>query len=465
MTSYGPLFDLIKQWLEYRAWASNVPGLQAAIWLDGRVQLSIAIGYDDIHAQTPLTTGHQFRVASHSKIMTAIAVLQLRETRMLDLDDEVTRWIPELADQDGTAGVTVRHLLTHRGGILRDGHDADYWQFMKDFPNPEEFLDMARLAFGVTDIESEYKYSNIGYGLLGMIVERASGQPYIDYMNENLVERLGLTQTGADLQPGYSGPLALGYSSDHLAWRRTRLAEDVRTNALASATGFYSTAEELVTIAASLFSCDSKVLNDESRELLVTSQLSVSDPCSDVVSYGYGVRTLIVDDKPMYGHGGNYPGHTSQTLWDPETGIAVSVLVNAIEGAAVGICRGVLALTRRGIRNVPSDETTANELQRFAGRYASIWDVLDLVVLDGQLTMTWPANADPLDGALPLAKAGPTTFKFPRVNGSFGTGESAEFTFDDHGVVESIRIAGTTFKPVDIVTAGSDGATLLVASH
>jgi D-alanyl-D-alanine carboxypeptidase len=465
MTGYGPLLDQIRQWLEYRAWASNVPGLQAAIWLDGGVQASIAIGYDDADARTPLTTSHRFRVASHSKMMTAIAVLQLRETNGLDLDDPVTRWIPELAEQDGTAGVTVRHLLTHRGGILRDGLDADYWQFMRDFPNEEEFLDMARCAFGVTDIGSEYKYSNIGYGLLGMIVERASGHSYIDYMRENLIERLALTQTGVDLQPGHTGSLALAYSSDNLSRRRTRVAEDVPTNALASATGFYSTAEELVSIAASLFSDNSKVLNEESRELLVTSQLTVSDPCSDVVSYGYGVRTLIVDDVPMYGHGGNYPGHTSQTLWDPETGIAVSVLVNAIEGAAVGICKGAIALMRRGTRNLASDETTASDLQRFAGRYASIWDVVDLVVLDGQLTMTWPTNADPLDGVLPLVKAGPTTFKFPRVNGSFGTGESAEFTFDVHGVVESIRIAGTTFKPVDKVINDTNADTLLVASR
>ncbi|GAA2602643.1 serine hydrolase domain-containing protein [Dactylosporangium fulvum] len=465
MTSYGPLLDQIKQWLGYRAWASNVPGLQAAIWLDGRVQATIAIGYDDTQAQTPLTTSHQFRIASHSKMMTAIAVLQLRETGALDLDDKITRWIPELAEQDGTAGVTVRHLLTHRGGILRDGLDADYWQFMKAFPDAQEFLGMARRAFGVTDIESEYKYSNIGYGLLGIIVERASGQSYIDYMRENLVERLGLTRTGADVQPGYDGPLALGHGSDNLSRRRSRVAQDVQTKALASATGFYSTAEELVTIAASLFSNDSKVLNEESRQLLITSQLPVSDPCSDVVSYGYGVRTLIVDEKPMYGHGGNYPGHTSQTLWDPETGVAVSVLVNAIEGAAIGICKGVIALMRRGIRNLPGDDTTTSELQRFAGRYASIWDVVDMAVLDGRLTMIWPANADPLDGALPLAQAGPTTFKFPRVNGSFGTGESVEFAFDDHDTVESVRVAGTTFKPVDKVTTGSSADTLLVASH
>lgn len=452
MTHNGTLIEHIARWLEYRVWATNIPGLQAAVWFNGRVIANLAIGHHDVEASTPLTTTHRFRVASHSKMLTAVAVLQLRESGELDLDDEVTTWIPELVDSAGSAGVTIRHLLTHRAGLLRDGSDADYWQFMHEFPTVRELIEIARQAFGVAHIGSQYKYSNIGYGLLGVIIERASGLGYVDYMQLNVVDRLGLTRTGADYDPNSTEQMAFAYSSDNLSWSRSRVSERVQTRGLASATGFFSTAGEMVAIAAALFGEDRTLLNDESRALLISSQEDTDDPGSEVVTYGYGVRTLLVDDVKMYGHGGNYPGHTSQTLWDTETGVGVSVIANAIEPAAVGICKGVLALMRRGVRH---DQPEDPDLERFTGRFASIWDVVDIFALDGRLTMVWPVNNDPLEGAITLTRTGEATFDFPKVRGSFGTGESVDFTWTDNGEVQSIRVAGTTFEPVRNVSAAA----------
>ncbi|GIH22576.1 hypothetical protein Aph01nite_08860 [Acrocarpospora phusangensis] len=449
MRGESSVLDHIEHWLRYRQWAENLPGMQVAVWRDGELRRSLAIGHADLAAQTPLTTKHRFRVASHSKTMTAVAVLQLWERDRLGLDDTVTRWIPELGHVASAHEVNVRHLLTHRGGLLRDGRDADYWQFMKSFPDDAQLIDMAAEAFGVTEVDSQYKYSNIGYGLLGLIVARAAGQPYPDYVRTHIADRLGLHDTGADVGPGHVvGNLATGYGGAHLTRRRHRVAQDVHTQALAAATGFYSTAEDLVRIAAALFSDDSRLLGPEARALLVTSQLPMRDPLSDIVSYGYGVRTLEVHGRVLYGHGGNYPGHTSQTLWDPAEGLAVSVLVNAIDVAAVQICKGVMALLSGQDAEGPEN----GDLHRFGGHFASIWNVLDLAVLDGVLTMIWPGQSNPLDGAIKLTQIGPETFAFPRTGGSFGTGELVEFVFDEHENVRHIRVAGTTYQPVAATT-------------
>ena len=112
------------RWLEFRLGAERVPGVQAAVLHGDEVVLSVAHGVADVSTGEPLTDGHLFRIASHSKTFTATAVMQLVQAGSLRLDDRVGELIVELASSP-IAAVTVRELLSHAGGVVRDGSDGE----------------------------------------------------------------------------------------------------------------------------------------------------------------------------------------------------------------------------------------------------------------------------------------------------------------------------------------------------
>ena len=95
--------------------------------------------------------------------------------------------------------VTLRQLLSHGAGIVRDGLDADYWQLGRQFPNTKQLIKEILEAQLVTDPNAAMKYSNFGYGLLGMVIEERSGTSYADYVSEHICAPLGLTSTAAEL--------------------------------------------------------------------------------------------------------------------------------------------------------------------------------------------------------------------------------------------------------------------------
>lgn len=112
-------------WLEFRQRYSRVPGVQAAVLLRDELLLSSAYGHADVEAGDKLTPQHLFRIASHSKTFTATAVLQLAERGSLRLDDPAEHWLPFLTGAPlGT--VTVRELLGHSAGVIRDGYDSNF---------------------------------------------------------------------------------------------------------------------------------------------------------------------------------------------------------------------------------------------------------------------------------------------------------------------------------------------------
>ena len=190
-----------EQWVALRRRIDAVPGVQVAIVHDGELIAEFAHGMADLEAGTPLTTRHLFRIASHSKTFTATAIMQLAERGALRLDDHVGRWVPELADAP-VGAVTVRELLAHAGGITRDGRAADHWQLAVPFPDVDGLLAIATDDAQILARNERFKYSNVGYSLLGLIVAAASGQTYEAYVGEQIIDRLGLADTGPELPAG-----------------------------------------------------------------------------------------------------------------------------------------------------------------------------------------------------------------------------------------------------------------------
>jgi CubicO group peptidase (beta-lactamase class C family) len=435
--------DYVRRWVEYRAWRLRTPGVQYAVWYDGALQLTQAVGHADIEAGVPLTTEHVFRIASHSKTFTATAVLQLVEQGAVRLDAPLSDYVPELADAPSGVGiVTVRELLEHGAGILRDGLDGDYWQHARPFPDEVELIAMVRDDGVKVDPNASFNYSNLGYSLLGMIVARASGTTYRDYVAEHIARPLGLTRTQADLVEG--AEYATGYTGLHVAAERTPIPH-VDTQAMSSATGFGSTAEDVVRYLAAHRIGSGELLSDASKRV---QQRRVWESTPDS-GRGYGLGMLVenVAGRRVIGHSGGYPGHITRSLLDPADGIAVSVLTNAIDGPAAELSTGILkildaALERPARRAASRRAERPADTSRFEGRFSAPWGVLDIARLGDRLLALSPVAPDPLADPDVLEVVDDDTLRIASGDGFGSVGELIRYTRDETGAVQRIRGGG-----------------------
>lgn len=431
------------RWLEFRCRYLRVPGVQAALLVDNDIALSAAYGYADVESQTPLTTDVLFRVASHSKTFTSTAVFQLVNDGALRLDDRAGDWVTDLGDAP-LARVTVRELLAHAGGVVRDGSDGDHWQLRHAFPDRDRLRTIVASADASTIERNErFKYSNIGYGLLGLVLEAASGLSYDELLRRNVIEPLKLSDTGTELDPARAGDYATGYSA--LAYSEKRVPiEHIDTHALAAATGFYSTATDLVTYFSAHFMGDDRLLDDQAKRQM---QHPVWETGRGGKKYAHGLAVVSVGERTMIGHGGGYPGHITTSLADPSGRVAVSVLTNAIDGPSDALAQAgvrLLDLATSGERESGAD------LERFTGRFASLWGAFDIALLGGRLYLIHPAAADPTEDVTRLEFVDESTLRIAETPGVASYGELVTYDFAPDGTVRSVRgPSATTALPIE----------------
>jgi CubicO group peptidase (beta-lactamase class C family) len=441
-------------WVELRARTQRIPGVQVAVAVAGDVLLSSAHGFarlpetngeDD--AGEPLTTAHLFRIASHSKTFTATAVMQLVEEGKLRLDDTVGEHVAALAESP-IADRTLAELLAHGGGVVRDSHEANFWQLQRDFPDSEALIAACLDAADVLERNERFKYSNIGYGVLGLVVEAVSGQSYADYVLEHVVGRLGLRDTGPELDPARTDEYATGYSS--IAAYERRLAIDpVDTRALAAATGFWSTAEDLCRYAAGHVLGDERLLRDASKRRMQRGEWEVEGTDE---RYGLGFDIQKIGERRMIGHGGGFPGHITRTLLDPVDGLTVVVLTNAIDGPAQQLALGIVKLVDYALdaakeQSAADGAEPAADLASYTGHFAALWGLIDVVDLGGRLVLVAPNQPDPTVAMEKLEVVDADTLRIAEATGFSSPGETVRYTRSD-GRVTSVLLAGTTIVPV-----------------
>jgi CubicO group peptidase (beta-lactamase class C family) len=419
-------------WLAYRCWYLQAPGVQAAVRRDGELVVDVALGRADLERGTDLTTGHLFRIASHSKTFTAVAVLQLVAAGRLRLDDPIGTLLPELAGA-AVAGRTVGELLAHGGGVIRDSEDGDFWQLQRQFPGRAELLDIAAgSSAAVLPRNERFKYSNIAYGLLGLVLESVTGRPFAAHVHDAIVTPLGLADTGGEYDPDRAADYAAGHSA--LAYARTRrVIVHVDTRSLAAATGCYATARDLTAFYDALRPGDDRLLDADAQRQLRHRQWEIKP---GERRYGLGVFLEKVADCELFGHTGGYPGHITCTYADVDDADVVSVLTNAIDGPATPLAAAWFHLRRlaRAATHAPAPDAA-----RFTGRFASLWGVMDVAELDGRLFALHPAAPEPAEDAVPLEVVDERTLHIVGGRGANSYGEMMRYEFDGAGAVVRLR--------------------------
>jgi CubicO group peptidase (beta-lactamase class C family) len=456
----------VDSWLDYRVWRLRTPGAQVAVWFDGKVQFSKAYGVSNLDTGEELTTRHLFRIASHSKTFTATAIMQLVEAGKLRLDDTAGAWIPALKEAGSPlAETTVRELVSQSAGVIRDGIDSTYWQHSRPFPNEEELLEISIREGVVRQPEATFKYTNIGFSLLGMIIGKAAGSSYNEYTKTAIVEKLGLKNTGPELDEARLADYAGGHSGLS-SWSERQVIEHVNTHAMAAATGFYSTAEDMVQFASAHFFGDDRLISDRSKNEMQRAVWTELAPEAPRDGYGYGTTIHFYDGHRMVGHSGGYPGHITRTMWDPNEGLAISVLTNAVDGPAEELAAGVLKILDKaravapklslssGLTNsaaIPSPDApdAGIDLNSFTGRFAALWGVTDVYILGGKLFASSPVLPSPVSQPNELAVVDANTLRIMSGSPYGSVGEHFRYERDADGKIISVFTGGMKAWPIE----------------
>jgi CubicO group peptidase (beta-lactamase class C family) len=437
-------------WLAFQRDYMPFVGAQVAVRVDGDLLLDDAVGLADIGAGTPLTPDHLFRIASHSKTFTGIACMQLVEQGKLRLDDPARQHVPELADIP-MGDATVRELLGHLSGMIRDGDDCTFWSLDRRFPDRDELLATIRTHGKVLAPNEHFKYSNIGYSLLGLIIEAASGVSWREYVQTNIVDRLGLKHTGPDLDEARIGEFAKGYSSRVHGPERIEI-EHIDTFAESAATGVYSTAADVTAYFQAQLDGDDRLISDASKRRMRQVQWTISDESQ----YGLGLSITKINERRYYGHSGGYPGHITMSKLDLDRKLSISVFTNANDGQAATLTSGILQLIDLALdekREAKTEPQPVEKLKPFEGRFAALWGLTDVVNLGGRLYLLNPALDNPAAEAIEMEVVSGIELKTVGDKGFGGYGEVMRYPFDDDGSVDWIRgTSGMRLVPAERFT-------------
>jgi CubicO group peptidase (beta-lactamase class C family) len=313
-----------------RDYAGNGPGASVLVVRDGGPLIRNAYGQADVEAGIAATPVTNYRLASVTKQFTATAVLLLAEDGRLQLDDHARRWLPSLPQAAET--VTIRQLLTHTAGLIDyedvmpdevagQLHDADVLRLL-------EPQDRTYFAPG-----SSYRYSNSGYALLALIVERASGQSFASFLRDRIFLPLGMRDTVA-FEHGVSTVTnrAYGYSEEKGTWMRT---DQSPTSAVLGDGGVYSSIDDLARWDAALY--DDRLLKAESRRLAFTPATPTDDP---EVEYGFGWR---ITGETLW-HSGETIGFRNVIVRYPQRRLTVVVLSNRDDPEPYATARAIAQL-------------------------------------------------------------------------------------------------------------------------
>jgi CubicO group peptidase (beta-lactamase class C family) len=309
----------------------RLPSVSAAAVRDGELVWEETVGLGDADRSEAATRDHQYRIASITKTVTAVGILQLRDEGKLNLEDRLTRHVPE-AKHDPT----IRGLLTHLSGIQREV-PGDVWETL-EMPEREELLPRLAEAEQVLAPGAFWHYSNLAFALLGEVLARVSGRTAEAYLDDRVLRPLGMARTTWTPQP----PFAVGYLVDPYA-DTVRREEVIEGRATAPAGELWSTAADLCRWAAFIANPDPAVLAPETVEEMCMFQ-SMVDLTKWRLGYGLGFALYRLDDDVFVGHDGAHAGFLAHVSAQRAKRTGAAVLTNA--GAGVTISTVGLKLSK-----------------------------------------------------------------------------------------------------------------------
>jgi D-alanyl-D-alanine carboxypeptidase len=323
--SQNDLLAVLKERLERDSAADKFAGA-VIVAKDGKIIFKGAYGMADREKKIPNTLETRFRIGSMNKMFTATSILQLVQAGKISLNDPMGKYITDYPNKEVASKVTIQHLLMHTGGT-GDIFGPNFDAHRKELKTLQDYVNL----YGKRSVEfepgSRWEYSNYGFLLLGVVVERVSGKSYYDYVNENIYGPAGMTASGSLTEDQLVANRSIGYT--HFGGNELQPNTDTLPFRGTSAGGGYSTVEDLLRFANAVES--HKLLDAKNTELLTTGKVNTARG----VKYAFGFMDDDTDTTMRhFGHGGGAPGMNGDLEIYPQSGYVISVLSNLDPPAA-----------------------------------------------------------------------------------------------------------------------------------
>jgi CubicO group peptidase (beta-lactamase class C family) len=430
--------DLFSAWLEGQIAIRQLPGVVVGVVSDQDLIWAKGFGHANIEAGRPMELDTRFRMASHSKLFTATAIMQLREQGKLRLDDPVAEYLPWFKFRHAAPDdppVTIEHLLTHSSGLPREA--GSHWSDL-DFPTADEFKELMSHRQAAFSPEVRWKYSNLAYTLAGMVVEQVSGMSWAEYLQKNIFDPLGMSASSVDRE---DPKMATGYGRRMPDGSR-EVFPFVDARGMAAATGLTSTVSDMAKFVSAQFRAGKRgedcILSTASlREMHRVRMLE----STWTRGQGIGFSVQRIEDKLYVGHGGGYPGYTTNTLIQLDSKVGAIVLTNTSDSNPAQIAQELMKTVGKAVAEVTKpkdDKVTWNPAwERFAGIYRSRGGETRVLVMNERLVLMDPW-APSLEDPIELEPIGDGTFRMLAPTGGGPVGEIVRFVEENGEVVRMI---------------------------
>jgi len=385
--AYKRLDQFIEEYME----GGNFPGLAIAL-TDREQLLHISThGLADVSAKTPVSADTLFEIGSIGKSFTSLALMKLRDEGKLNLHEPITSYLPWFKIQSKFEPITPHHLMSHTGGIV--------WG--SDLPSARYEAWALRETEATTSPGTYFRYSNVAYDTLGIVLEDVSGQSYGEFLQEHILNPLGMYKSSPVITNKTREDLAVGY------WTFYYDRPIHRGSVLAPATWFETSAgagspASTVTDMASYLRMylnrgqgpQGRIISEESFEMM-TKGVIESDQMRKDSFYSYGLNVHKEDGSNYLSHGGGMVGYSAFIMMDMDDGLGAVVLTNGL-GNPGGVVLYALNLLRAALdgRELPElppppNPTKIENAADYSGTYKSEFKSLTIIAEGEKLLLNY----------------------------------------------------------------------------
>ena len=376
--------DIFKEYAE----SHHMSGFVYGVVLDGKLIYSGGFGYANLEQQIAANTNSLFRIASMSKSFTALAILQLRDAGKLNLDDPISKYLLEMKKlrylTTDAPEITIRHLLTHGSGFPEDNPWGDRQLANSDV----ELMQLIEKGVSFSNVPGVvYEYSNLGFALLGQIVQKVSRMEFQEYTTENIFKPLGMNVTVWEYEKAPEVSLAHGYDWIDESYVDIPLEHHGSFGAMG---GLITSIEDFANYVALHLSAWPSRSGEDTGPLKRSSLREMHHPwrfirlnanysypngreCPLISAYTYGLGWMQDCDGKVYiGHSGGLPGFGSNWRMMPDYGLAVMSFDNRTYGVTSKINITVLdtIVTIAGLK--PRTLPVSNILEKRKNEFVKI---------------------------------------------------------------------------------------------
>jgi D-alanyl-D-alanine carboxypeptidase len=317
----------VDQYMQGQLVAQRIPGMSLVVVQDGQVIYAKGYGYASLESARPVKPEDRFNIGSVSKTFIASAVMLLVEEGKMSLDDTLDKYIDRIPRH--WSGITIRHLLAHTSGLMRDPDQAFQAALLANqVIGDDAALDRYKAYPLLWTPGAQHGYSNIGYGILGIIIGKVSGQHYFDFLRERIFNPLGMSSARRIAHNLPEADFARGYELNG-GKRVPVLANQAQSVFLGMAPGgIQLSAMDMAKWDAALYGAT--ILKKSTLDLMWTNH-SLVQPANGTdadIYYGLGWQLRTQNGVRWVYHSGGMPGHVADFMRYPEHKITVIVLAN-----------------------------------------------------------------------------------------------------------------------------------------